>query len=427
MDDLSPPSIAIIGAGPVGIEAALYGRYLGYPVTVFEQGSIGDHVAQWRHVKMFTPFGLNRSPLGLAALASQDENHRPPDDDQLITGEQWLDHYLLPLSRTDLVASCFRTNAKIEFVGRRDHTKMDGNQDAPREDSPFLLMLTQDGRECVATADVVLDASGTFGTANWLGNGGIPAIGERTLREEFSERDDSRGLFSYRIPSPESLQRLRGDRFAIIGCGYSAATNVMQLDRRRREHTETTCCWITAATGDAAGPMARIDNDPLAYRDELAAAANQIAETGDWLQWRPGRRITEICPSGDGFQLVLDDGSQIQVDHVLANVGFCGDFEMLESLQLHRCYASGGPMRWAASIAASTGDCLQQSSAGPDALVTTERNFFIIGSKTYGRDPRFLFSVGLEQIRDVFKTICGRDTLDLYSTMRPHLPLLLET
>ncbi len=38
---LDPPGrIAVIGAGPLGIEAALYGRYLGYDVQVFEQGDI---------------------------------------------------------------------------------------------------------------------------------------------------------------------------------------------------------------------------------------------------------------------------------------------------------------------------------------------------------------------------------------------------
>ena len=34
----SPASIAIIGAGPVGIEAALYGRFLGYDVDIYDIG-----------------------------------------------------------------------------------------------------------------------------------------------------------------------------------------------------------------------------------------------------------------------------------------------------------------------------------------------------------------------------------------------------
>lgn len=41
---LDPPgTICVAGAGPLGLEAALYGRFLGYKVTVFDSG---EHVAQ---------------------------------------------------------------------------------------------------------------------------------------------------------------------------------------------------------------------------------------------------------------------------------------------------------------------------------------------------------------------------------------------
>lgn len=78
-------------------------------------------------------------------------------------------------------------------------------------------------------------------------------------------------------------------------------------------------------------------------------------------------------------------------------------------------------MAWAASVNQTEGDCLQQTSAGPEALKTTESGFFIVGSKSYGKDPRFLYATGLQQIRDVFKIIAERDNLDLYETMKPNI------
>ena len=36
------PRIAVLGAGPIGLEAALYARGLNLPVTVFERSRIGD-------------------------------------------------------------------------------------------------------------------------------------------------------------------------------------------------------------------------------------------------------------------------------------------------------------------------------------------------------------------------------------------------
>ena len=43
----SEPRIAVLGAGPVGIEAALYAASLNLPVRVYERGSVGDHGPQW--------------------------------------------------------------------------------------------------------------------------------------------------------------------------------------------------------------------------------------------------------------------------------------------------------------------------------------------------------------------------------------------
>ena len=63
--------IAIVGAGPVGLEAALYGATRGHDVALYERGRIAEHVRQWAHVKLFSPFEINRSPLGLQALREQ--------------------------------------------------------------------------------------------------------------------------------------------------------------------------------------------------------------------------------------------------------------------------------------------------------------------------------------------------------------------
>ena len=77
-------------------------------------------------------------------------------------------------------------------------------------------------------------------------------------------------------------------------------------------------------------------------------------------------------------------------------------------------------MKLAAQLMAQLGtsvDCLDQRSCGPESLINPESNFFILGSKSYGRGAPFLLSLGLEQIRDVFTIIGEREDLDLYATM----------
>ena len=66
----SPARIAILGAGPIGLEAALYARFLGYEVDVYERGRVAEHLRRWGHVRLFAPFSAISSPLGIAAIAA---------------------------------------------------------------------------------------------------------------------------------------------------------------------------------------------------------------------------------------------------------------------------------------------------------------------------------------------------------------------
>ena len=60
-----PPRTAILGGGPLGLEAALYASRLGHAVWLFErEAEIAPDVRAWAHVGMFTPWAANRSPLG---------------------------------------------------------------------------------------------------------------------------------------------------------------------------------------------------------------------------------------------------------------------------------------------------------------------------------------------------------------------------
>src|SRR5271168_3718435 len=92
------PRIAILGAGPIGIEAALKARSLKYPFIVFERGRVAEFMLRWGHVKLFTPFGMNVTPLGLESLKNARPNQTRPKDDACITGREHVEAYLAPLA-----------------------------------------------------------------------------------------------------------------------------------------------------------------------------------------------------------------------------------------------------------------------------------------------------------------------------------------
>lgn len=78
----------------------------------------------------------------------------------------------------------------------------------------------------------------------------------------------------------------------------------------------------------------------------------------------------------------------------------------------------GGPIRLAASLLnQETGDCLAADMRSPEMLLHPEPDFYILGSKSYGRLSHFLLRTGLTQIRNLFTIIEGSSDLNLYETV----------
>ncbi|REJ65049.1 MAG: hypothetical protein DWQ31_19340 [Planctomycetota bacterium] len=409
--------IAILGAGPIGLEAALYARYLGYQVDVYEQGTVAENVGDWGHVRMFSPFGMNRSTLGLAALAAQDPNWTPPDDDALLTGAEWADRYLLPLAESDLLRGHIHQATRVVGVSRADALKHELIGDDERRRQPFRLLLEAADGQRTAEANLVIDATGTYGNHNWLGRGGLPAVGEA----------EAAAKIGYRVPDVLGRERddYAGQHTVVLGAGYSAATTVRDLAQLAREVPETRVTWLVRGDRPPGEPIARMEDDTLAERDALARHVAAVVEADDGpIDFHAATAIERISverndvTDEDGSLVVETSGrteTQLRCDRIVANVGYHGDRQLYEQLQVYECYATGAPMKLAASLVGQTSaDCLRQSSGGPELLVTSEPDFYILGSKSYGRDSRFLVAIGLAQVRELFSSIAGRESLNLY-------------
>ena len=102
----------------------------------------------------------------------------------------------------------------------------------------------------------------------------------------------------------------------------------------------------------------------------------------------------------------------LEVDRVLALVGYRPDTGITRELQIHHCYATEGPMKLASAILSASpgspedvGDCLSQAAHGPESLRNPEPGFFLLGAKSYGRNPSFLLRIGHQQILDALTLI----------------------
>jgi hypothetical protein len=144
-----------------------------------------------------------------------------------------------------------------------------------------------------------------------------------------------------------------------------------------------------------------------------------------------GIHSVEYDQSADQFEVAWNAGDEEtapaelpreRFDRVVANVGYRPDRQIYAELQVHECFASDGPMKLAAQLLAGSTengavDCLDQIAGGPERLLNPEPNFYILGSKSYGRGSQFLLATGLKQISDLFTIISGNPDLDVYATM----------
>jgi thioredoxin reductase len=408
-----PPRIAVLGAGPIGLEAALYAAALQLPFTIYEAGRVCEHLHRWGHVRLFSPFAMNGTPLGRNRVRADEAGRQMPGAADVLTGREHLAAYLEPLAASPTLRDHIRTQTHVLQVGRSGFVKEENPGEDRRGRQPFRVLLRgADGRERFEEADVVLDCTGTYGRHRFLGDGGILAAGEAA-----AERQIAYGL--------EDILGERRAHYAdkttiVVGGGFSAATTVSNLATLAEKHPSTWVIWLSRGAGTQ--PIKRVVNDTLRERDRLAVRANTLATRSDaCVEFHPQTVIDSVeCGGPDGPFAVHGrrDGkaTKWEGDRLIANVGYTPNERIYRELQVHECYATLGPMALATGLLKhASGDCLTVPAQGAAALRCPEPNFFLLGSKSYGRNSAFLLRAGFTQVREVFTLITGRADLDLYA------------
>jgi thioredoxin reductase len=377
------PRIAVIGAGPVGLEAALAARVLGFAVTVYERGRVAEFVQRWGHVRLFTPFGMNATPLGRAALRLENPKHELPADADIVTGRDYVTAYLEPLAMTGALIELLKLETQVIQIGRSGALKSDSER---RADRPFRLLVREaKGTERIEEADIILDCAGTYGSPRWLGDGGIPAIGELAARAQIAYGlDDVLGA---------DRGKYAGKTVLVVGAGHSAATQVVRLAELAGKHSDMWIVWL--ARQSRSQPLLRSANDPLRERDRLAAKANMLATRGEGhVEFHASAGVDEVVALGPdrGFRVVARVAGKAKswdVDRIVACVGYQPDPMLTRELQLKESPA-------------------MQGLEDPMNLKTAEADYFVLGAKSIGRDGQFLMQRGFEQVRATFALITKR-------------------
>jgi len=121
----------------------------------------------------------------------------------------------------------------------------------------------------------------------------------------------------------------------------------------------------------------------------------------------PSFFVTHLKQTAAG--LVVSSGSThlSPVDEVVATTGFRPDLALLRELRLELDPVVESPAVLAPLIDPNLHSCGTVPPHGAEELRQPEKDFFIVGMKSYGRAPTFLMLTGYEQVRSVVCALTG--------------------
>ena len=389
--------VAVIGAGPVGLAAAAHLIERGETPIVFEAGSaIGANIRNWGHVRMFSPWEFTVDGASVRLLEAN--GWQMPPLKELPTGHALVDRYLVPFSQLPAVRQHIHLNARVIAVSRRHIDKM---KDSGRDDAPFVLHVMCDNQnEALIEARAVIDASGTWHQPNPLGSGGLPAIGEKRHAQHIY----------YGIPDILGKQRDRyaSQRVLVVGSGHSAINALLELAQLKKVFADTSIIWAMRGTN-----MRQVygggEDDALPARGQLGRRIKAHVDAGD-IQIVSPFRVREIAAAADGINVIGETPAgttSVPVDEIIATTGARPDLDMLRELRLDLDPALESTRELGPMIDPNIHSCGTVRPHGEAELRQPEKDFYIVGMKSYGRAPTFLLATGYEQVRSVVAALVG--------------------
>ncbi|MEU5785463.1 FAD-dependent oxidoreductase [Micromonospora lupini] len=394
MNALHSLPVVVVGAGPTGLAAAAHLHERGLPFAVLEAGDTpGAAVAQWGHVRVFSPWRYNIDPAARRML--DDAGWVAPDPEALPTGAELVRGYLQPLAELPPLTPHVRYGARVQAISRLG---LDRLRTAGRDSTPFLVRLA-DGDELLARA--VIDASGTWGTPNVLGASGLPARGET----------DVAAYLEHALPDVLGVDR---DRFAgrhtlVVGAGHSAANTLLSLAELAATEPGTEVTWAIR-TASPARTYGGGDADALPARGALGARLRAHVDAGR-VRLLTGFWVHALTPVDGRVRVVVrhaDGGEEsVLADRVVAATGFRPDHSISAELRLDLDPVLGATRALAPLIDPNEHSCGTVPPHGVDELSHPEVGYYAVGMKSYGRAPTFLMATGYEQVRSVVAALAG--------------------
>ncbi len=378
----TPATIAVIGGGSIGVEAAIYARFLGYSVMLFDAHKVGHRQLAWGEHLMPEPWSEVTTSLGLAALEAQGTASGFPADNAVCTYREYVEKYLLPVARTDLLYDGVQINSPVKSVSRTGCSEKSPGSLARRAEQEFRLLIESQQRgEYTQLVDIVLDCSG-LAPGYGLASGSGLAIGEAVHRDKMRNgKVDVLG---------KDRARFAGLHTLLFGRDLTACANALDLARLATEVEGTRATWVVPKLIGVKETLEIPHDSPT----ELPAAAERlISNQNPAVVCLPAWGIEALQYESD-WTVRLQTGEEETLDMR------CDNFINCHRRTRDWSFCGGLPLATAVS----------------DHCVSSEPHYYLLGDKLLDESGKM--AIGLTHIRNAFALIGGRVDLDLYATIR---------
>jgi thioredoxin reductase len=389
--------VAIIGAGPVGLAAAAHLKARNQPFILFEVGStVASNILLWKHIRIFSPWRYNIDKVARQLLEQTD--WKSPADDELPTGADLYEQYFRPLAEIPSVKPHVHMNSKVLSIGKKSIDKM---KTWGRDALPYVIQVLHGTEIEHYEAKAIIDASGTWNSPNPVGSGGVYAVGELENADK---------IF-YGIPDilNTHTKRYENKSVLVVGSGHSSINAILELDKLKEKYPSTEIHWVLRKkkVSDVYGGQ---EDDALEARGALGIKIEQLVNDDRVNVYTPFQ-IQQIINKDNKLTIIGEqDGNKFAlpwIDEIISNTGSRPDFSFLREVRLSIDPSLESVAEIAELIDPNIHSCGTVRPHGEKDLRHPDKDFYIAGSKSYGRAPTFLMATGYEQVRSIVAAIDG--------------------
>ncbi|MFH4921510.1 NAD(P)-binding domain-containing protein, partial [Staphylococcus cohnii] len=400
--------VAIIGAGPIGLAAAAHLTIKKVPFIVFESGkTVGNNILEWQHIRLFSPWQYDIDKAARKLL--EETNWESPQDDVLPTGKELVDQYLMPLSKLPVLKESIQYNSKVISISRKQNDKM---KSLDREKKPFEIYVEKNNDIEIVEARAIIDATGTWGNPNPATSNGVWLNSEKQCLNHIE----------YGIPEIENnINRYANKTVAVIGGGHSAINTLLELSSLQKEFPKTKLIWILRKK-NVENAYGGEEKDALEARGELGTQIHSLVNLGKVQVYTPFYTM-QVKSMNKQMELIGRYGDEVTtikgIDELIVNAGNRPDFSIEQELRLSIDPVTESVLDLAPLIDPNEHSCGTVRAHGEATLRQLEKDFYIVGMKSYGRAPTFLMATGYEQVRSITSYLSG----DIEGSKRVELDL----